>query len=108
MLTVENLGETKWYSLPFSVFAVNYFALGTFCCAAPTFALMFWLNDSNGSMFVYSLLPETLKQEGRPFVAFGCFETVFVYWSLTILTVYFVFWCALVFQNLIWLNALIK
>ena len=59
--------------------------------------------------FVYdSTLPQNLKESRGVFMGFVVFETLNILWNLGAASVSFVYWCAAVFQNIIWLESLIQ
>ena len=62
--------------------------------------------NPNGSMYAFSTLPDGWKRAPGVFPAFILYETAMVFWIFSNLSVYFVYWCSSVFQNLIWLDLL--
>ena len=99
--------EKKWYAMPFCIFAVNYLLAIVFIAAPIAMVLIFVINP-NRSMYAFSVLPDRWKAAPGVFPVFVLYETVMVFWIFSNLSVYFVYWCASVFQNLIWLNLLLQ
>ena len=69
--------------------------------------LFLYLWRPSGYMYLYSLVATT-HQSHSLMLAFAVIEMAFNYWSLTIVSIYFCFWAALVFQHLIWLDELLE
>ena len=97
----------RWNDEPFCIFAVNYVLL-IFFIGAPTALVTVFLMNPNGSMYAYSALPDDWKSSSRALPVFVLYEAIMVFWIFSNMSAYFVYWCSSVFQNLIWLDLLIR
>ena len=109
MILIEGhgLGTKKWYSLPFCIFAINYWTVACYI-VVPIGLLSMFIMSPNRSMYLYSTLPSSFKGSTRVFMGFVVFEALIIFWNLGATSVSFVYWCAAVFQNLIWLDSLMQ
>lgn len=99
--------QRRWHAVPFVVLAINYIVFFFYIGATSSLVLIF-ASSPNKSMYVFSILPQAWKSLPGVFPAFVAYETIMVLWIVSNLTVYFVYWCAAVFQNIIWLNDLVQ
>ena len=73
----------------------------------PLALLIMFVYDPNRPVYLYSALPPRLKESLVVLIGFGLFETLIVFLNFAASSASFVYWCAAVFQNIIWLDSLI-
>lgn len=101
------LSERKWYTLPFCTFSIVYLTV-LILIAVPVFLLILFIHDPDQPMYVYQFIPSTWKDSVAILTGFALLETLQVFWKFTATIVSYIYWCAAVFQNLIWLDSLIE
>ena len=96
-----------WYALPFCIVTVNYFSILASVLWPLLLVLLFVVNP-DGQMFLYSALPDWVKSHSGVYELVLVIQTVINFWGCTMEGAAFCWWSANVFQNLIWLQDLVR
>ena len=104
---VDTWTTRTWYSLPFCVVTVTYFSILASVLWPLLLVLLFIVNPE-GHMFLYSVLPDCVKSLAGVYELILVIQTVINFSGCTMEGAAFCWWSANVFQNLIWLQDLIR
>ena len=101
------MGEKRWYR--------NYYVVLTLGAATVLFDLMYsaamlllFVQNPNGQMFLYWLIPDALKTNMVTFPVVCILQGLIFVWTSAIEAAAYPWWCAMVFQNLAWIDQLLQ
>ena len=88
-------------------FAVIYFTLAVFLVVIPGLIFVY-IRDPSCPWYLFSVFPAGIQQRWEVWMAGVIFESLFCYWSFTAWAVHFPYWTAIMFQVILWLEALLQ